>query len=444
MCQPASYRVEGAAARRRPGGSLGISRKQKWNGNTGLVASSKTPSTTVVAMVIAPSSGTPVEPCTPAAAAALFLAAAAASLTTASAGGGGQQQVGGTETVHLPHYVFGNTTVNYTYASVMFIGIIAVSILLERAMIKLNDVSHDEPHYSEMVKKIFGELTILGCLSFVLTLVREIARESSGSEKIPAYQLVSFELAHILIFIVAMVYVATAVVVVLTLRKTKRRWDIVQFQDVDSVIEEGNSANIQCKFFHLLTSQQYGLGFYFDFARYSYLVMSEKIGELLEIDTLTWLVVLACNLIFLLTRLVSGANCEWNYVYNHGEPCDDEWSSSALSNENTTNNRSSRILGSVAVADDDAHGGGGSDDASTRAPLVYGSFGHEMELMEDTLLTFSAGPLIAIISFGWLLMGLMYFGEHKASSSSLLLRSRAHFLHGRLSQTIDLMFVCCV
>ncbi len=64
------------------------------------------------------------------------------------------------------------TTANYTYASLIFAGIVVVSILLERGMQAIKYVAQNNPQYKQMVQTIFGELTILGILSFGLTLER--------------------------------------------------------------------------------------------------------------------------------------------------------------------------------------------------------------------------------------------------------------------------------
>lgn len=286
---------------------------------------------------------------------------------------------GGSDSI-LPHYVFGNTTINYTYASLMFTAIVVVSILLEHLMVKLDHAAEDQPHYAEMVKKVYGELTILGIISFALTLAQEIMREASGASTIDDTILVAFELAHLLIFIVAMVYVGTGLVAVRALRQTKIRWDTVQFETVEAIVNGGDRLKIQCKIFQLLMMHQYGLGFYFDFARYSYLVMSENVGSMLEIDALTWIILLACNLVFLFGRYVSGANCEWSYVYHGGDPCSSSWET-----------------GSNVSQDDDV-------------PPTYGSLGDSTEELQETLLRFSAWPVVTLICFGWLLMALMIFG----------------------------------
>ena len=300
---------------------------------------------------------------------------------------------------HTPHYVIGNTTVNYTYASLMFAGVILVSIALEYAMHKIDHATQDQRHYNEMVKKIYGELTVLGILSFGLTLVREGARNRDGGEVIEGYVLVAFELAHLLIFLVALIYVATGLWAMLALSETKTRWDKVQFQTVEQVSKEGNPANVQCKIFQLVVTHQYGLSFGFDFARYSYLRMAENVSDMLDIDNLTWLVVLFCDMVFLIGRLVSGADCEWYYVYHGGNPCDASWG--VASNH------------SAHGGDDGAHGRRFL--AASEAPPVWDG-------KEQTLLRFSSGPVIVLICCGWLLMAFMVVGRvlNRRRRSSLI------------------------
>ena len=72
----------------------------------------------------------------------------------------------------------------------------------------------------------------------------------------------------------------------------------------------------------MLHSYQYGMVFHFDFARYSYKVMAEFITEMLEIDYSTWFLIIVLDCIFIAVRNLSGAHCEWKYVYDKGEVCD--------------------------------------------------------------------------------------------------------------------------
>jgi hypothetical protein len=75
-----------------------------------------------------------------------------------------------------------------------------------------------------------------------------------------AFILVAFELAHILIFLVAMTYVASAILVVVAMRRTRQQWDQVQFQDVKVLLDEGDERKIQCKIYGMITVQQCGTG----------------------------------------------------------------------------------------------------------------------------------------------------------------------------------------
>ena len=317
------------------------------------------------------------------------------------------------EKPHLPHYVFGNTTINYSWASGMMFALVGVSVVLEVLMGKIDKAVVDHFHYRAMIQMIYKELTILGILSFSLTIVREVAREHDGAESIEPFILVAFELSHLLIFLVAVVYILIAVVVVSVLRQTRVRWDRVQIQEVEDIIAEKDEHKVNVKIFSLLVSQQYGMGFDFDYARYSYMVMAENIVEMLEIDLRTWFVVLLVNGAFLFLRHISGGNCEWHYVYNLGHACEDSWDvqQTAVTDghadiNNSSANHSRRVLGGTSAHNTDHHG-----DATTPAPLVYGSLGHSSHEYEATLLRFSAWPVCVIIGCGWLLLGIMVFAR---------------------------------
>jgi hypothetical protein len=111
-------------------------------------------------------------------------------------------------------------------------------------------------------------------------------------------------------------------------------------------------------------------------------------------------------MIFLAGRFASGADCQWNYVYHGGDPCDPSW--------DVASNSSGHGI------EDDAHGRRAL--SSSEAPLVYGSRGHGQDEMEETLLRFANWPTIALICFGWLIMSILGFGRviNRRRRSSLI------------------------
>jgi hypothetical protein len=95
---------------------------------------------------------------------------------------------------------------------------------------------------------------------------------------------------------------------------------------------------------------------------------------------------------------ISGAHCEWHYVYNGGEECSHF---ETYSNSNASDSHGRRVLAGASVSSDSNHG----------APLRYGSLGHSKEQLEQTLLRFNAWPVIVAVCFGWSLMGIMLAGR---------------------------------
>eukprot|EP01047_Picozoa_sp_COSAG01_P023144 COSAG01_NODE_1395_length_10476_cov_11.562331_2_plen_161_part_00 len=75
-------------------------------------------------------------------------------------------------------------------ASIMFVAIVIFSVLMEVVIHTMAHATEEKPHYREMVQKVYAELTILGFISFSLTIVREVARESSGGETIEVRRLI--------------------------------------------------------------------------------------------------------------------------------------------------------------------------------------------------------------------------------------------------------------
>eukprot|EP01052_Picozoa_sp_SAG31_P025060 SAG31_NODE_2173_length_6258_cov_2.493424_4_plen_790_part_00 len=325
-----------------------------------------------------------------------------ATLPNATDHGDGGHGDGG-HSVHLPHYVWGNMTINYTFAAYMMLLLIAITIALDLLMHFLHHATNAKKHYREMLEVIYKELTILGFLSFTLTMILEVARDSGGESDISTDQIVAFELAHLLIFIVAIVYITNAGVCFINLRAARVRWDNTWLgRSTDEVIEENQLSNVQIKYFGLLFTWEYGMPFHFDFARYVHKKMAQEIVELLEIEWEEWVVLGVMVGLFIFIRHASGAECQWQYVYNKGDVCySGFWEMG--------DTRLPRIV------DATASGGGGhhrmlavsGDDSGPGECADYDSC---YTGSKETLLPFETWPLILAICFGWILLFLMLFG----------------------------------
>ena len=96
---------------------------------------------------------------------------------------------------------------------------------LEKLMEFLKEKSESSKHMAGILAVVYKELTILGCLSFFLTMINEVLREEDGGQMIEPDIIVAFELAHLLIFLVAIVYMCNAIVCFVTLRHSKKAWN---------------------------------------------------------------------------------------------------------------------------------------------------------------------------------------------------------------------------
>ena len=90
-----------------------------------------------------------------------------------------------------------DATDDFDVKSIAFtmVGLIAFTIFFEKVIHQLKHKAHPYPHYEEMLEKIIAELTILGFLSFTLTILVQ-------SGVLPHNEvLLSFEFSHVLIFL---------------------------------------------------------------------------------------------------------------------------------------------------------------------------------------------------------------------------------------------------
>jgi hypothetical protein len=113
-----------------------------------------------------------------------------------------------------------DATDDFDVKSIAFtmVGLIAFTLFFEKIMYLLKAKAHPYPHYKEMLEKIVAELTILGFLSFTLTILVQ-------SGVLPHNEiLLSFEFSHVLIFFVACLLVIQGLNLAVTSSKIKKNW----------------------------------------------------------------------------------------------------------------------------------------------------------------------------------------------------------------------------
>ena len=106
--------------------------------------------------------------------------------------------------------------------------LIIITIAFEKVTHKIKHALKPYPHYSEMLAHVFTELTILGFISFTITIFIQAGALPEGGEWMEA-----FEYAHVAIFFVAMIYTIQAAVIAGMTIPIKRMWRACDEQDQD-------------------------------------------------------------------------------------------------------------------------------------------------------------------------------------------------------------------
>ena len=128
--------------------------------------------------------------------------------------------------------IFDNSRSDFFYIAVMMIGIILFTVAFEAVTEWLEKALEDSPTYLDMVQKVYAELMILGFIAFVLTMFIEFGA------KIPHHWLLAFEWAHLMIFAVAILYVANACLASWSMEKVRDVWHRGAMASVDNTCEE--------------------------------------------------------------------------------------------------------------------------------------------------------------------------------------------------------------
>jgi hypothetical protein len=115
----------------------------------------------------------------------------------------------------------------------MLIIIVGFTLVWEWGTEQLEEAIALQPHYVQIVSKVYRELMILGFIS--LSLLLSIEFDLIHYFHIDHVWLLSFEFAHLLIFAVAMIYVVNALVASHRLNITKRNWQRIANTETDDI-----------------------------------------------------------------------------------------------------------------------------------------------------------------------------------------------------------------
>jgi hypothetical protein len=133
---------------------------------------------------------------------------------------------------HHPPLIFASSD-DFDVQSIAYtmVGLILFTLAFEKIVDYIKERAHPYPHYEEMFKKILTELTILGFISFLLTIFIQ-------SGLLPhCAVLTSFEFSHVLIFFVGVILVIQGINTALSTASIKREWSAAANEDTDAIIE---------------------------------------------------------------------------------------------------------------------------------------------------------------------------------------------------------------
>eukprot|EP00937_MAST-01D_sp_MAST-1D-sp2_P001062 g1062.t1 len=201
-------------------------------------------------------------------------------------------------------------------------GLIALSFIMELGIEKLEESCQDSEAKTDILRKLFTELMILGCISF--TVVMGVQTKLMGHSKV----LAAFEFAHILIFFVALVLIVQALLSFRHMARVNAAWRAQALRPTsklkeqwDDVHDRARRRRLNCCLrlrrlvcesaahrrlrheirFHVLRSiflDRASLPLDFDFATYLSHCLTHRIGEVVEVDKSSWaaMFVITCGL----------------------------------------------------------------------------------------------------------------------------------------------------
>jgi Ca2+-binding EF-hand superfamily protein/ribosomal protein L12E/L44/L45/RPP1/RPP2 len=198
--------------------------------------------------------------------------------------------------------------------------LIVITIGFEHATHWLKHKLKPYPHYSAMLSHVFTELTILGFISFTITMLMESEILPEGGERMEA-----FEYAHVAIFFVAMVYTIQAAIIAAMTVPIKKMWRACDEQDQEEFDMDlefhkaGNHSEKQVKYPLWLVRQYHqlrctflknnaDLPSNFKFAMYLENSLNFEAVEMMEISMSSYAFAVTVLLLFILV-LAYGHTC---------------------------------------------------------------------------------------------------------------------------------------
>ncbi|KAL4109623.1 hypothetical protein PRIC1_001322 [Phytophthora ramorum] len=196
------------------------------------------------------------------------------------------------------------------YQVVVVLSALAISLLaFEGALHHLEHSLSQNSKYQHMLKKVYRELMILGLLSFIIKMLIEVG----GMDGYSGFML-AFQVADLIIFILAITLIIQAILVLLLLRRHNNRSDraeLITTQDLVDVLQSSDSASstsccggnqpkdslfkkkiVEHRLLRHLFLRRFGLPQLFPFSKYLRRAQANNIVHMIEVEPSMWLLLL--------------------------------------------------------------------------------------------------------------------------------------------------------
>ncbi len=110
---------------------------------------------------------------------------------------------------------------------------ILLTLIFEIIIRHIENKTKNHTHSKEMIQKLFKELMILGFVSFGVLLTIELSSGYATSSPI----FISFELAHLWIFFIAVIFIVNAIIGMIRVKNIKEHWDFTACIPIQELLE---------------------------------------------------------------------------------------------------------------------------------------------------------------------------------------------------------------
>ena len=132
--------------------------------------------------------------------------------------------------------ILGSPVVDFVLVAVCIAAIVAFTILFEIGLGKLEHNLKSYPLYEEMLQHVIKEVMILGLISFSLFMLEQYEVLNLSVEAHKKW-VIGFEFSHILIFYMAVFFIAKSAVVVRVCSFSSRQWTRLQLETFEQTLD---------------------------------------------------------------------------------------------------------------------------------------------------------------------------------------------------------------